>query len=447
MSNYPSSSPVAAGQATEADQYNFLRNDALYLGAEPGTSGNLRELLYQSAGTLRLSRSSKTSITLEASEAPCALMIGGKIFSAGGDLSISLSADAFPSSGRLYLYAVGLPDGSFRLTAGGAAVPAGGRRIGTFLWSGGGVIPGTVRTAAEWEMTGKFTDISAAQGRLTLVPGEPVPDTDISMAEYLYYTPYNGNTVALYIDGTWESFSFSELSMRLSGMQRKIPYDVFIHADEYGLHLSALSWGTAEARPSGMLTRVDGIRVSGGDSGKRYLGTIVLNEAGYGEDSRNGRLLWNESHRMPRPLFSRLSTTKTQGTSRMNAWVPYYDEDAPAVRLLIPAPDAEFCLEGVGLSSPISESDRGYLRTALVGICRDMMMESPYTGNVSCVAAFTHSFGNGPLTVQIRNRESSFQGYHRYTLAFWTNYSFYPTGTAFSDQTGGWPGLYGVVYG
>ena len=58
MSNYPSSSPVAAGQATEADQYNFLRNDALYLGAEPGTSGNLRELLYQSAGTLRLSRSS-----------------------------------------------------------------------------------------------------------------------------------------------------------------------------------------------------------------------------------------------------------------------------------------------------------------------------------------------------------------------------------------------------
>ena len=49
----------------------------------------------------------------------------------------------------------------------------------------------------------------------------------------------------------------------------RFPADRGRHADGDGLQLSALSWGTAEARPSGMLTRVGGVRVSGGDSGKR----------------------------------------------------------------------------------------------------------------------------------------------------------------------------------
>ena len=446
MNNYPTSGPVVAGQATEADQYNTLRNDALFLGAEAGTSGTLRDLLYQNMGEIRLNRASRASIRLEASiDDPCALMIGGRICTVSSELTLSLNADSFPAAGRLYLYAAGQNDGSFTLAASAGSAPSGARCIGTFLWSGTAVIPGTVRTIAEWNALQRCMDPSAAQGRLTLVPGEPVPDADITMADTLYYTPFQGNSIALYLDGAWECFAFSELSLRLSGMQRGIPYDVFVYADGDGLQLSVLSWGTVEARPSGMLTRVDGVRVSGGDSGKRYLGTVALNDAGFGEDSRRGRLVWNENHRMARPLFARLSTTRSQGTSHMNSWAPYYDNDAPAVRLLVPAADAEFSLEGVGLSSPISESDRGYQRSAAVGICRDMMTESPYTGNACCVPAFTHSFGNGPMCVTVQNRDSSFQGLHRYTLAFWSNYSFYPAGTNLADVTGGYPGLYGTI--
>ena len=272
-----------------------------------------------------------------------------------------------------------------------------------------------------------------------------MPETDIRLGETLYFTPYHGNDVSLFLGGSWEPFRFAELSLSLSGLLREIPYDVFLETDENGLKLTALSWGTAAARPAGMLTRVDGVRVSGGNSGARYLGTIALNASGYGEDSCSGRLLWNEYHRLPRPLFSKLSTTKTQGTAHMNSWAPYYDEDAPEVRVLVPSSDCEFSLEGVGLGSPISENDRSYGRASALGICRDMMKSAPYTGNRSCAEVFTHTGGSGPMSVRVQNHSVSFQGFHRYTLAFWSNYSFCPIGTAQTAACEA-PGLIGQIY-
>ena len=444
---YPMSSAVVAGQATEADQYNFLRNDALCLGSDPASSGTLKDLLYQKMGELRLSRASKTVIRLEAAaDSPCALMINGAIFTVKQDLTVTVSTDSFSSAGRLYLYAVGASDGSFSLRVGDLNVPSGGRRIGTFVWSGSGVIPGTVHTISEWERLQAQPLPPLVQGRLTLISGEPVPDADITLGETLYFTPYRGSAVSLYLGGSWESFRFSELSLGLSGMLRGIPYDVFLEADENGLKLSFSSWGTASARPSGMLSRVDGVRVSGGDSGRRYLGTIALNSSGYGEDSQSGRLLWNENHRLPRPLLSRLMTDRSSGTAHMGNWAPYYDADAPVVRALVPCADTDFALDGVGLGSEISESDRAYGRAAAVGICRDMAMTSPYTGNESCADVFTHTNGNAPVRVSLRNRDAAFLGCHSYTLAFWSNYSFYPIGTNL-PACGEHPGLAGYVMG
>ena len=446
--NYPTSSSVSAGQATEADQYNFLRNDALCLGGDPAVTGTLRDLLHQGLSGVRLIRASKTSVRLEASpDDPCAVMIGGKICTVTEELTLDLSADVLQAAGRYYLYAVSGAGAAFTLRAGDGTAPSGGRQIGTFLWSGAGIIPGTVYEINEWNRRMSLTDPARCQGRLTLVPGEPVPDTDIRLGETLYFTPYQGNAAALYLGASWELFRLTELSLGLSGMMRGIPYDIFLEADENGLRLTALSWGTAAARPAGMLARVDGVRVSGGNSGARYLGTIALNASGYREDSCSGRLVWNENHRLPRPLLARLTTTKNQGSVHMNSWAPYYDEDAPEVRILVPVPDCEFSLKGTGLASPISESDRGYNRAAALGICRDMMRESPYTGNESCAAVFTHTFGNGPVTVSLGNRDQGFRGCHTYTLAFWSNYSFYPVGTNLSSGCGECPGLSGFIAG
>ena len=172
-----------------------------------------------------------------------------------------------------------------------------------------------------------------------------------------------------------------------------------------------------------------------------------MNSSGYFEDSKTGRLLWNENNRLHRALLSLLSTTKSQGTVHMNSWAPYYDEDAPQIRMLVPVADADFEIIGVGLSSPISENDRGYMRSAAIGICRDIVMTSPYTGNVSCVPVFTHTFGNGPDHLKVNNYDSAFQGVHDYTLAFWSNYSFYPVGTSLKSACGECPGLYGSIIG
>lgn len=442
--SYPLSSEVIAGQATEAAQYNNLRSDALFLGGTSGASGSVRDLLYSAIGDLPLSASGSSTILLTASDAaPASVMIGGLIYTVTNNLTLALTSVDLPDPGRYTIYAVGA-SGSFSLALTGSGAY---RAIGSFLWDGSGIIPGTVRGLRELEIIQASRQPAAAAGRLTLVSGDPVPDADINQAATLYFVPYHGNEIGLYLFGQWEYFNFSSLSLSTSGLVNGMPYDIFLSADSDGLALDAVSWGSSSARPAGTLQYIDGVRVSGADSSKRYLGTIALNGSGYFEDSRTGRLVWNENNRLARPIYSRLLTSRSQGTSHLNSWAPYYDADAPIVRLLVPVSDCEFELSGVGLSSPISESDRGYQRSSAVGIIRDVVMDSPYTGNVSCALAGTHSFGNGPMIAEAKNNDSGFIGYHDYALGFWSNYSFYPAGTNLAESTGLWPGLYGSIKG
>ena len=443
--SYPLSSEVIVGQATEAAQYNNLRSDALYLGGASGASGTVRDLLYSAAGVYSLTQVGKTMIRLDASDtSPVGLMIGGTIYSVAASVSLTLTTTLLPAAGRYPVYAIGQSDGTFNLSLSGGQ---NSRAVGACCWDGTGIIPGTLRTTAEAALKAAVKRPDAASGRLSLVSGDPCPDTDIDQAEILYFMPFRGNEIALHLFGAWEYFNFSAISLAKSGMINGMPYDIFLTADSDGLSLEAMSWGSSTARPAGTLQYVDGIRVSGSYAEKRYLGTVALNDAGYFEDSKTGRLVWNENNRLARPIISRLLTTRSQGTSHMNAWAPYYDDDAPQVRLLVPLGDCEFELTGIGLSSPISESDRGYQQAAAVGIGKDILMESPYTGNKSCSLAGTHGFGNGPMIAETENTGSDFAGYHVYTLVFWSNYSFYPAGTNLADVTGLWPGLYGSIKG
>ena len=305
-----------------------------------------------------------------------------------------------------------------------------------------------VNTLMNMALETRDVDLSMCQGRLTFLSGEPIPSVNITNGETIHFTPYNGNKIALYYNGIWTVTTFTELSQSLSGLTRDIPYDVFVGLDANGEpQMSILSWGNKDVRPAAVLTRLDGIIVRMSDYSKRYVGTFVVDSDGYGVDSENCRGIWNQYNRVARPLYSKLITTKSQGTGHMNCWAPYYDEDAPVVKLLIPSTEADFDLEGVGMSSPISESDRGYQRAAAVGICRDMMTSSPYTNNITCVKAATHTFGNGPVSVSIRNLDGGFLGWHTYHLSFWTNYTFYPAGTNLSSVTNCYPGLQGVYYG
>ena len=444
--SYPNSTDVVSGQATEAAQYNNLRSDALYLGGDAAASGNIRELLYQYRGPLSLQRN-VGGVTLNASEdAPVSMMIGGVIRSVAGSVSVSVDAALYTEACRLYLFAAA-DAAAFTLKVSDSAVErAGTRLIGSFLWSGKAVIPDTVRSAAEMEIQAAAAVPALNEGRLSYIAGEPIPDSDISLGTELYYTPYQGNRVSLYIGGRWEPFTFSELSLSLSGLLRRVPYDVFLSAGSDGLSLSCSCWGTASARPSGMLSRVNGIPVSAADPAKRYLGSFALNSAGYGADSRSERLLWNAANRVSRPLLSQL-VTDAAAVSHPNVWAPYFDDAAPEVSVLVPSADTEFELEGVGIGSVILSTELSYSRAFALGIGRDMVKASPYTGNTNAVPVFTHTRGNAPLRVRLINSDSSFQGLHTYTLAAWSNTSYIPAGSEFRDSAGECPGLLGTIRG
>jgi hypothetical protein len=439
--SYPLSSPVVEGQATEAAQYNNLRADALYMGNEPSASGTVRDLLFSAASNYSMVQVGRAQIKVPATAMqPVGLAIGGAVYTVTADVSLTVSADTTPNAGRYAVYAIGNA-GTFSL-----ALAAGNnsRVVGYFCWDGTGIIPGTVHTSAEWALMGLKRPEDAA-GRLSLA-SDPVPDVDIDMGTVLNFLPYNGNEIGLKLYGEWEYFTWQSLTLTASGLIRELPYDVFLSADANGLGLEAVPWISSANRGTGALAFVDGIRVSGSNAGKRFLGTFVINAGGYFEDSRSARLLWNENNRVSRSILQRLSTQKGQGVSHMGSWAPYFDEDAPTVRLLIAGADVDFSLIGIGISSMITETDAGYNRAACIGIVQDCVMDSPWTGNQNAVPVFTHTCSKGPVSAELTNYDPALVGYHGYTLAFWSNYSFYPMGKSLNAGCGEVPGLYGKIW-
>ncbi len=438
---YPLSNPVNVGDPTEADQYNNLRTDALYLGNDPAASGTLRDLLCQAWGTITLARISGTEIRLSASaSAAAAVTIGGIIHAVTEDLILTVSAVDFPDPGRYAIYAAADDGPGFTLSA-GTVPPSNSREIGSFVWTGDGIIPGTVKTTQTREIIRAARNLQAANGRLTLASGTPVPEMDITNGQTLYYTPCGGNEIGLYLAGEWELFTFSELSLGLNGLQREIPYDIFIGADKSGLYLEKVVWGSASARLTA-LTVQDGVPVLVTNPQLRYLGTIALNSSGYCEDAINSRLVWNQENRTARPLLSQKKTA-TAGTAENGKWVPGYGTDTPEVRLLIPNADTDFELSATAISTVINDSDAGYSRGVLLGIGQDMVKVSPFTGNTNCAPVYCHSFGNSPMTVRISNTGSEFRGFHTYTMAFWTNYNYVLSSTSLAGEI---PGMAGKIY-
>lgn len=441
---YPNSAAVVAGQATEAAQYNNLRMDAVFLGGDPAASGTLWDLLYMSIGQISLQQNGAAGIILTANNTePAAVMIDGLIYRVTNTLSYTMSAEYFPAAGYYSIYAAAAAAGAFTLGV-GTNIPSHARKIGGFIWTGSFIIRGTLRTVSE-EAISAGKNPFVCSGRLTLASATPIPDEDITNAETLYFTPYGGNEISLYLGGQWVVFNFSEISMRLSGLQREIPYDIFLTVTSSGFELVSQIWGSASVRSVGFVMQ-DGIPVSSADRSRRYLGTICLNSAGYGEDTKTGRLVWNEYNRVMRPILAPLVTSKTIGAVHMNVWAPYFDEDAPVVRILAPKVDCDFELLGVGKTEAISENDRSYQRAAAIGILQDPMTEAPYTNNACCAEVFGATYGNGPDVLRIGNTGSKFLGYHQYYLGYWSNYSFRPSGVQFKSSSGENPGLYGKIF-
>ena len=142
--------------------------------------------------------------------------------------------------------------------------------------------------------------ISVCDGRLTTESGVPISTSDRTDQATLYWTPFNGNRVALYNGTTWDVLVFAELSHGVEATSGK-PYDVFLYNNSGVVALETLVWSTATARATA-LTLQDGILVKSGATTRRYVGTYYPYAASKVMDTARQRHLWNYYHRIRRPL-------------------------------------------------------------------------------------------------------------------------------------------------
>lgn len=137
------------------------------------------------------------------------------------------------------------------------------------------------------------------QGRLTTESGVPVSTTDRTAQGTIYFTPYNGNVLALYTAGGWRTYAFSEFLLPLTVTSGK-NYDVFAY-DNTGtptLELSA-PWTTDTARADAIGLQ-DGVDVKSVDHSRRLVATIRASGANVTEDSLAKRFVWNRHNRIVR---------------------------------------------------------------------------------------------------------------------------------------------------
>lgn len=148
---------------------------------------------------------------------------------------------------------------------------------------------------------------SLCNGRLTLTSGTPITTSDVLAATTLYFTPFQGNQIALFNGSSWSVFSFSERSLSLSGLVANRNHDIFLYDNAGTLTLEAVAWTNNTARATALIVQ-DGIYVKSGATTRRYLGTIRTTNAGQAEDSLKKRLIYNEYMAVPRELLVKEAT-------------------------------------------------------------------------------------------------------------------------------------------
>ena len=151
-------------------------------------------------------------------------------------------------------------------------------------------------------------DNTICDGRLSLTSGTPVPD-EVTAATSVYFVPYQGNRCAVY-DGTanWVIKTFTELSLSLGSDSINSNFDIFVYNNAGTLALERLAWTNDTARATALALQ-DGIYAKSGQLTRRYLGTYrTTSTLGQTEDSLTKRFIWNNMHRIRRPV-QRLETT------------------------------------------------------------------------------------------------------------------------------------------
>jgi hypothetical protein len=140
------------------------------------------------------------------------------------------------------------------------------------------------------------------QGRLTLESGVAIPTTNQTAKTNVYFTPTNGEHVALF-DGTrWGLYAFTEITLALGTITSGKNYDVFLYNNAGTLTLELSAAWTNDTTPADAITTQDGVAVKSGATTRRWLGTIRTTSTTTTEDSLTKRFVWNLYNRTARPM-------------------------------------------------------------------------------------------------------------------------------------------------
>ena len=169
------------------------------------------------------------------------------------------------------------------------------------------------------ERLGGFIDPAICRGRLTLTSGTAVTTSDVTSAGTIYFTPFEGNRVALY-DGTrWKLYTFTERSLSLTLTSGK-NYDVFLYDNSGTLTLELSSAWTDDTTRADALTTQDGIYVKSGATTRRHLGFLRASGSNTTESSLAKRFVVNRYNPVALPIranpgYSNGNTTTTYSTT------------------------------------------------------------------------------------------------------------------------------------
>lgn len=367
--SYPESANVSSGDATLATHYNNLRADAVHLGQVAADSVALGTLLERYVTRLAIERLDTTKLRVPASaSAPVSLLIDGYLCQAVAN--VDLAAGEVPSGAANVFYIFANRSGAsttFTLTVSLTSTEVTDkRRIGRFYWDGSAIVKDSIRTDFADHLADLlyFVDPQICDGRLTLSTGVPAPVSDISSSANVYFTPYLGGRIALYVqDYGWRLYSFSELTLDISGVADAKNIDVWVYDDAGTLTLAYTEWSNDTLRATA-LVRQDGVLVKTGALGYRYLGTVRTSGAGVSCDTLLKRFVWNFYNRTIRPLQKLVETDSwTYGTATWRQWNADTDNK---VEFVIGVDEDMVHMDVLALFNRVSGYAYGY-----IGVCLD----------------------------------------------------------------------------
>jgi hypothetical protein len=312
---YPTSSDVSAGDITASAQYNNLRSDALRLGNLTADAVNFGSLVEFFESKLNITRLTTTTLRVPASAAvPVGLIVYGVPVRAVAN--VDLAAGDAPSGGAntWYVFANRVA-GSTTFTLSVSTVSAESanqRRIGQFYWDGTKIVKDSIQTELSLHLKNLlyFKEPIRMCGRLGLSTGDPIPASDIASSAIVYFTPYKGNRVSLYVPNYgWRVYTFTELTLDVSGYTNGKNYDIFLYDNAGTLTLEGLVWSNDTLRATALYNQ-DGVWVKTNATDRLYLGTIRMSGAGTTADTLKARLVWNNYNRVLRPIKV-IDTTNT----------------------------------------------------------------------------------------------------------------------------------------